>query len=261
MGALRSISTTLHGRSRSLVTFVDLRIEALLSGWLVLVVVLGVAKVLAAPMAAQSWQAFLAGMLPYLLLAISPIAGYRVAAGSFPKGLLSAQPLVRLCRYGKWRALDPLAARRSAAYGPTGFMASLLVGVLLNVPFRSLEFILAMPAIVPGAPDWAFSLMVLLTLDVIVTNFFYMVCFVMALRSVPLFPRMMLFAWCADITMQLIIADRFIAVPGTPDEVAMALHALIQGNIDKVLISAAVWLPYLILSKRVNVTFRQRVRA
>ena len=36
---------------------------------------------------------------------------------------------------------------------------------------------------------------------------------------------------------------------------------LVDGNIRKVLISAAIWLPYLILSERVNVTFRHRSRA
>jgi hypothetical protein len=42
--------------------------------------------------------------------------------------------------------------------------------------------------------------------------------------------------------------------------VAGALQSLLSGNIDKVMISAALWLPYLILSERVNVTFRHRVR-
>ena len=46
-----------------------------------------------------------------------------------------------------------------------------------------------------------------------------------------------------------------------PADVANALQSLLEGNIKKVLISGLVWLPYLILSDRVNVTFRQRVRA
>ena len=259
--APRPVFYGLHARSRALVTFLDLRIEWLLACWLAVVVALGLAKVLAAPIPPVSFLVFMAGMLPYLLLALSPIAGYRIAAGSFPKGLLSAQPIFRFCRYGSWRPLDPLAARRSPAYGPAGFMTSLIVGILLNVPFRSLEFILAMPAVLPGAPGWANSLMILLTLDVVVMNFFYMVCFVLALRSVPLFPRMMLFAWGLDLTMQLVIVDQVVAANAAPREVAFALHALAWGNIRKVLISAFVWLPYLILSERVNVTFRQRVRA
>ena len=197
-------------------------------------------------------------LLPYLLLSLAPVAGYRVAAGSFPRGLLSAQPSIRLCRYGSWSKLDVMAVRRSRVFGPTGFMASLLVGILLNVPFRSLEFILAVPAMSASAPQWGHSILTVMTVDVVIMNFFYMVCFVMALRSVPLFPRMLIFAWAADIAMQLIIAERVSNAPALPAEVAQALSSLLQGNIEKVLISVFVWLPYLILSERVNVTFRHR---
>ena len=259
MKAFQHIAAALLARSRGVITYLQLRIEVLLAIWLGIVVILALAKVLFAPIPPQSVPAFMAGMLPYLLLAGSPIAGYRVAAGSFPRGLLSAQPIIRLCRYGIWRRLDPLDARRCAAFGPAGFMASLIIGLLLNVPFRSLEFILAMPAILPDAPAWASSLMILLTLDVVVTNFFYIVCFVLALCSVPLFPRMMLFAWGVDLTMQLIIVDQIVGA-NAPREVAFALQLLVWGNIQKVLISAFVWRPYLIVSTRVNVTFRQLVR-
>jgi hypothetical protein len=86
-----------------------------------------------------------------------------------------------------------------------------------------------------------------------------MVCFVMALRAIPLFPRMLLFAWVADIALQFAIA-RHAAGSDLPVPVVEALHSLIEGNIQKVLISAFVWLPYLIVSDRVNVTFRQRMR-
>ncbi|TCJ39500.1 DUF2569 family protein [Parafrankia sp. BMG5.11] len=253
-------SCQLRERSRSLVVFLDTRMEGLIVAWIALILMLGLAKVAIAPVPVTSFAAGLVPLLPYLLIAFSPVAGYRVAAGSFPKGLLSAQPIVRLCRYGSWRQLDTLSARQNPAFGPVGFMASLLVGLLLNVPFRSLEFMLAVPAIAPGAPDWAHVLMWAMTADVVVMNFFYMICFVMAIRSVPLFPRMLLFAWIADVVMQLAIAQQFAALPGTPPEVASALQTLIEGNLQKVAISAFVWIPYLVLSERVNITFRQRVR-
>ena len=44
-----------------------------------------------------------------------------------------------------------------------------------------------------------------------------------------------------------------------PPKVADALQALLQGNVKKVFISVCLWLPYLLMSKRVNVTFRHRV--
>ena len=43
--------------------------------------------------------------------------------------------------------------------------------------------------------------------------------------------------------------------------VAGALHTILYNNAEKTLISIALWLPYLLLSARVNVTFRQRVAA
>lgn len=255
-----SLAAWLHERSRSLVAFLDVRMEMLIVAWIGVVVALGLAKVALSPVPLHGFVGALVTLLPYLLIAFAPVAGYRVAAGSFPRGLLSAQPAVRLCRYGNWRPVDPVAARQSVAFGPTGFMASLLAGILLNVPFRSFEFILAVPAIAPAAPPWAQSLMFVMTLDVVVMNFFYMVCFVMALRSVPLFPRMLLFAWVADVTLQFAIAQQVAATAGLPAQVSAGLQTLLAGNLQKVLISAFVWLPYLILSERVNVTFRQRVR-
>ena len=86
-----------------------------------------------------------------------------------------------------------------------------------------------------------------MALDVVVTGFFYMVAFVMALRTVPLFPRMLLYAWMVDVLMQLVIARQIAAVGGVPDRVVEPLLALLEGNITKVLISAAIWLPYLLL--------------
>lgn len=260
-GLVRAWLGGLDRRSRALVAFLDVRMETLIAGWIGVVVALGLGRVALSPLPLDGVSGALVTLLPYLLIAFAPIAGYRVAAGSFPRGLLSAQPAVRLCRYGEWRSLDPLAARRSAAFGPTGFMASLLAGILLNVPFRSLEFIAAIPAIAPTAPAWAHTLTIAMTLDVVAMNFFYMICFVMALRAVPLFPRMLVFAWVVDVTLQLGIAASVSATPGLPAQVAHALEQLLHGNIQKVLVSAFVWLPYLILSERVNVTFRQRLRA
>ena len=264
VAVLREMAGWLAGldrRSRGLVAFLDVRMETLIAGWIAVIVALGLAKLALSPLPLHGPTGALTTLLPYLLIAFAPIAGYRVAAGSFPRGLLSAQPAVRLCRYGAWQRVDPLTARQSLAFGSSGFMASLLAGVLLNVPFRSFEFITAIPAIGPGAPAWAQTLMIAMTLDVVVMNFFYMVCFVMALRAVPLFPRMMLFAWAADIALQLGIASTVSTTPGLPASVGSALENLLHGNIQKVLVSAFVWLPYLILSERVNVTFRQRVRA
>lgn len=256
----RSASQWLHRRSRTLIAALDARMESMIVGWIVVTVFFGLAKTAQASAGFTGLRDVLITLLPYLLIAFAPIAGYRVATGSFPRGHLSAQPDVRMCVYGNWILLNPVAARQNMAFGPTGLMASLIVGILLNVPFRSFEFILSLPVIGPGAEDWARGLMAVMTLDVVVMNFFYMVCFVMALRSVPLFPRMLLFAWGMDLSMQFAIAHYAAAAQDMPPAVAHALQRVLAGNVKKVLISALVWLPYLILSDRVNVTFRQRVR-
>ena len=140
-------------------------------------------------------------------------------------------------------------------------MASLLVGMLLNVVIRTVEFFTAVPAMSWHAPAWGQALFAWMALDVVVTGFFYMVAFVMALRTVPLFPRMLLYAWMVDVLMQLVIARQLAAVGGVPANVVEPLLDLLNGNITKVLISAAIWLPYLLLSERVNVTYRHRTNA
>ncbi|GGB86216.1 hypothetical protein GCM10011494_00640 [Novosphingobium endophyticum] len=256
-----AMGTWLDRRSIAAVNFFDFGMERVIACWLTGMVLLAIAKVTVAPTAAGGLAGLSAMILPFLAVTLAPVLGYRIAHACFPRDLLPAQPSIRLCRYGSWRPLDHLEARRSRAYGPTGFMASLLAGMMLNVPFRTAEFMLSMPAIPVNAPLWASTMMTVMTLDVVVLNFFYMVCFVMALRAAPLFPRMLIFTWVLDLVMQLLIAGQVSQVAGLPPQVAGALQSLLSGNIDKVLISAALWLPYLILSERVNVTFRHRVRS
>lgn len=260
--ALREIGSNwlreVYRRSTRLVRFLDVRIDLLFTGWIAVVAIAGTLKVLAAPIAPGSVGEAAVMLMPYLLVALAPIAGYRITAGSFPRGLLSAQPSIRLARLGSWRPLDVMQARTNPLFGPTGFMASLLLGMMLNVPVRTLEYLAAVPAVSPTGPAWAQLLFHAMTIDVIVMNFFYMVCFVLALRSVPLFPRMLLFAWTLDIMIQLGIAHELARAPMLPDQVAAPLVQLLQGNIQKVLISAAIWLPYLLLSDRVNITYRSR---
>lgn len=249
---------SLHARSRSVVAFLYQRMSALALAWLCISLLLGMAKVATAISPVRSWADLAQLALPYLLISLAPIAGYLVANGAFSRQKLLAQPSIRLARIGRWTALDRAQARANPAFGPTGFMASLLVGMLLNVVIRTFEFMTAVPAMNGHAPLWGQAIFHVMAADVIMMNFFYMVCFVMALRSVPLFPRMLLYAWMVDITMQLVIARHVAAHGDLPGTVAAGLLDLLQGNVTKVVISACVWLPYLVLSERVNVTYRCR---
>jgi hypothetical protein len=140
-------------------------------------------------------------------------------------------------------------------------MVSLLVGMLLNVPIRALEYLAGVPAMAHGAPGWARTLHLMMTMDVVLLSSLYVVAFAAALRKVPLFPRLLLAIWCIDLVMQLAIADVVAAAPGLPGVVAGALHTILGNNVEKTLISMALWLPYLLLSERVNVTYRGRAAA
>jgi len=132
---------------------------------------------------------------------------------------------------------------------------------MLNVPVRAAEYMTAMPPLPEAAPRWLSALHFAMTFDVVLFSSLYMIAFVAALRRVPLFPRLLAAIWLADLTMQLVTAQLVTRAGDLPPAVASALHALLEGNVKKVLISIAIWLPYLLLSTRVNVTYRHRVPA
>ena len=171
------------------------------------------------------------------------------------------QPRFRLSNLGNWRTIDREDARRHHLYGAGGVMVSLLIGMLVNVPFRAIEYLGAMPAISGNVPPWLYILHTMMTLDVVLMTSLYAIAFVAALRQVPLFPRLLVAIWSLDLAMQLMTAELVAGTPGLPPAVAGALHDLLDGNVKKVLISVALWLPYLLLSRRVNLTYRSRVPA
>ena len=203
----------------------------------------------------------LSTFMPYVLLVGAPLVSMALALYWFRQGDRLPQPAYRLALGGRWRDIGADEARRHSLYGSSGVMVSLLVGMLLNVPVRSLEYLAAMPALAGHVPEWLSTLRFVMTLDVVLLSSLYTIDFVAALRRVPLFPRLLAAIWLVDITMQLGIARAVAGTEGLPMPVADALHALLDGNVKKVLISVCLWLPYLLLSKRVNVTFRHRVEA
>jgi hypothetical protein len=152
-------------------------------------------------------------------------------------------------------------AERHELYGTTGIMVSLLVGMMLNVPMRAAEYMAAMPPLPDAAPRWLSALHFAMTFDVVLFGSLYMIAFVAALRRAPMFPRLLLAIWIGDLAMQLATAELVTQAGPLPSAVASALHTMLEGNVKKVLISAALWLPYLLLSTRVNVTYRHRVPA
>ncbi len=260
VGALLGYAKRIEARSAIIPLLLTRNMDRIALGWMGLFLLAAMPAVLFSVTPARNMSELASLLLPYVIIAAAPVAGLQLALRAFPNGLMAARPRLHLSPYGRWRRVSVVEARDNPVFGPTGFMASLLIGLLLNVVVRSGEFLLAVPALSNAAPDWGQTLFHVMAADVAVMGFFYMVCFVMALRSVPYFPKMLLFVWGLDILAQLLIAQTVSPLAGLPGPVAQSLQDLLMGNITKVLISAFVWLPYLMLSDRVNITYRQRVR-
>jgi hypothetical protein len=253
------LSQNLNARSSALLLTIDLRLHRILQGWLLVAGLLSAARIALSshPAGLPAFSTFAS----YMLLVVAPVGSTLLALRWFRDGHRQPQPVTRLARVGQWRQVSPGEAERHALYGTSGIMVSLLVGMMLNVPIRALEYLAAMPPLPNGAPAWAQSLHLAMTFDVVLFGSLYMIAFVAALRRVPLFPRLLAAIWLGDLAMQLVTAELVTRSGDLPPAVAMALHTVLEGNVKKVLISIGLWLPYLLLSKRVNVTYRHRLPA
>lgn len=259
---VRLVQDHLYRKSVALVLSLQLNLERIIAAWVVIAAFACGLRLAfpATPYAGVPWTSE-AGLLPYLLVVGAPVGTLLLGLKLFPAGRVHAQPSFRLAKVGRWRKIDCLKAREMSQFGLYGVMASLLLGIALNVPVRTLEFLSAVPALGSYAPTWFVSLYAVMLADVVLLSCLYMFAFAMALRMVPLFPRFLVMVWGADLLAQLGIAQLVARIGDVPHAVELALVDLLTGNIKKVLISAALWLPYLLLSERVNVTFRNRVSA
>ena len=254
-----ALKQRLHAKSAALLLSLETRLDRIMLGWLTLAGLASALRIATSPIPAGMPD--LSVMAPYLLLVFAPVASMALALRWFANGERLEQPTTRLALLGSWRRLGAADAKRHALYGTTGIMVSLLVGMLLNVPVRAAEYLAAMPALSGPLPAWLATLHTLMTADVVLLSSLYVIAFVAALRRVPLFPRLLVAIWLMDLAMQLVTAQIVAGTPGLPANVATALHGVLEGNATKVLISAALWLPYLLLSTRVNVTYRHRIPA
>ena len=259
----QGLTGRLIAESQRISAFIDRRITMMLAGWAVLTVLAGAVK-LALLVAAHPGLAradLLAGLVgTYLLIAAAPIAGFLLVNRVFSKSQPAPQPSFRLCRFGRWDNVAATDARLRPGFGMSGLLVSLVAGLLLSISLRLIEYIIAMPAVPASAPVWATAMFQVMTFDLIFFSFLYSVCITMALRAAPLFPRMLCYTWLCDLLMQVAIARHTVGMGGLPPEVAEALQPYLLVNIKKILISVAIWFPYLVVSKRINLTFRQRIR-
>jgi len=253
-----TVQHKLRAKSTALLLSIEARLPRIMTIWFGAAILACALRIAVSPIhTAPDLSTF----LPYALLVGAPLVSMGLALIWFADGDSLPQPRARLAVFGRWRSVDRAEAQRQPLYGSGGIMVSLLVGMLFNVPVRALEYLAAMPALSGRVPDWLSTLHVALTLDVVLLSGLYTIAFVAALRRVPLFPRLLVAIWAIDIAMQLGIASAVAGTGGLPHTVGDALHNLLDGNVKKVLISACLWLPYLLMSKRVNVTFRHRVEA
>ena len=252
----------LYRKSVALVLTMQVNLQRILAIW-VLIAAFACGVRLAFPATPYDGAPWMSGtgLLPYLLVIGAPVGSLLLGLKLFPAGRVQAQPAFRLAQVGRWRKIDCLRAREMSQFGLYGVMASLLMGIALNVPVRTLEFLSAVPALGSFSPSWYVGLYTVMLADVVLLSSLYMFAFAMALRLAPLFPRFLAMVWGVDLLAQLAIAHLVAGMSNVPQVVDAALLAVLTGNVKKVLISAALWLPYLLLSERVNVTFRNRVSA
>jgi hypothetical protein len=253
-----SLKQRMQSRSTALLSVLETRLDRIMLGWLVFAALASATRVGVTPI---EGPVDVAEVLPYALLIFAPIVSMLLARRWFADADSFQQPALRLARAGRWTSLPLAEAKQRRLYGAGGIMVSLLVGTLLNVPVRALEYLAAMPVLSGAVPEWLSTLHFMMTLDVVLLSSLYAIAFVAALRRVPLFPRLLAAIWAVDLLMQMAIALTVSHAGGLPLPVADALHTLLDGNVKKVLISVGLWLPYLLLSKRVNLTYRNRIPA
>lgn len=257
------IGAHLLAESQRIAGFLDRRITLLIASWAALVLLGGGLKLLhlitVLPKSA-TLTTIIPLIVPYGLIALAPVAGYALVVRCFATGTIAAQPRLRLAQLGSWNTLSPAEARQRQNFGMSGLLVSLVAGLLLGMVLRLGEYLLAVPAIPRAAPPWALAMFDAMTFDLIYLSFLYSVCIAMALRAAPLFPRMLAYTWLCDVLMQVAIAQHIVGAGGLPGDVAGPMQAFLVANVKKVLISVVIWLPYLLVSNRVNITFRQRVR-
>jgi hypothetical protein len=253
-------SNRMSNKSAALLLTLEGKLDRIMQGWLLVAGLASALRIATTPPSAAA-DGVLPVVAPYVLLILAPFASLVLALRWFRDGHLQPQPSTRLAIAGRWRKVPPEEARAHPLYGTTGIMVSLLIGTLLNVPVRAGEYMVAMPPVAGDVPAWLSTLHLAMTFDVVLFTSLYAIAFVAALRKVPLFPRLLAAIWIADITMQLATAKLVASAGYVPPSVAEALHHLLYGNVEKVMISVAIWLPYLLLSRRVNVTYRSRIPA
>jgi hypothetical protein len=244
----------LSARSAALAATLDAGLPRLAIAWLVMATIGSGWRLAMAPRGDATVTEVFMRIAPYALVVAAPV----MAMLGFERHLSTsaATPRRRPLSGG---GHPPAADRAAAAYGVGGLLVSLLLGILLNVPLRLAEFLVAIPALQADAPTWFHALYRWMVIDTVLLTTCYALVFVAGLRRMWLFPRLLMATWGLDLAMQLAIGLSVANAGPLPQAVSTALVAMLTGNIRKVAISVAIWMPYLLLSKRVSTTYLRRI--
>lgn len=248
---IASVTHRLRARSAVALRRLEGSLPRMVTLWLLLVGLALSARVATSPVAGTIAPET---VIAFLMLAASPVVSGAMAMRWFATPAVPAPTTAPA-----WRSVTTAEARRHRLYGAGGIMVSLLFGLLLNIVLRAFEYLTALPALSGEVPQWLAMLQLGMTADVVLLTALYAVAFVAALRRAPVFPALLMAIWAIDLTMQLAIRALVLGQPDLPASVGQALGTLLDGNVSKVLISVALWLPYLLLSTRVNLTYRHRL--
>src|SRR5256885_2734393 len=186
-------SQRLTARSTALLLTLDNRLDRILQAWLLIAGLASAARIAVYPHDVPANASSAAAS--YLVLVVAPFASTLLALRWFKDGHRQPQPTTRLARIGRWHTVDGREAERHPLYGTSGIMVSLLLGMMLNVPVRAIEYLVAMPPLPSTAPEWLSTLHFAMTFDVALFGCLYMVAFVAALRPVPVVPLLVLDIW------------------------------------------------------------------
>lgn len=252
-----TVRNQLHARSAALLLSLENGLPRIMAAWVLVALAACAVRIAVTPWRGGGPE--LATFLPYALIVGAPVASMILALRWFRGADRLPQPSLRLARLGRWRSLDARSARRRALYGTTGLMVPLMVGLLLNVPLRTAEYLAAMPALSGEVPAWLQALQTMMTADLVIMSSLYVIVFVAALRRLPLFPRLLACVWLIDLALQGGMGLAAAAFMSLPPAVSSALADLLVANAVKAMVSIGLWLPYLLLSRRVNLTFRHRI--
>jgi hypothetical protein len=156
------------------------------------------------------------------------------------------------------RVAPPVIARHPL-YGAGGLMLSLLAALAATILLRALSLLSAIPAAGSDSADWLGALHGWLTADAILACSLYALALAAGLRRSAHFPALLASVWAIDLAMQLVMGN---AAGGMllPAAVGDAFHQLLRGNLTRLLVSIGIWLPYLLMSERVAVTYRHELR-